>query len=154
MKKLFVYLFFLVIGIQSTTAIELTTSTALSNNSGDKKILTDEDLKLITEVSSKIEFIHKSTKLTEESKEAMSKIVTLLSENPDFKLIISGHYFEKNSNKRNLKLSFLQGEAVKAYFTSVKIDESRIKVNGFGDLFPLSITKPEANTRIDLSINY
>ncbi len=122
--------------------------------SEDLKSITDEELALMTEASSIIEFYEDTYVLTLESIEAINEIAKLLEENKDYKLVISSHYFESKSKRRNLKLSLQQAEAIKTYFIFVKLEENRIKINGFGDRIPLSITDLSRNTRIDLSINY
>lgn len=116
--------------------------------------ITDEDLKLMTTVSSQIEFYPNTYVLTLEAIEAVEKIATLLEQNPHYNLVISGHYFESFSKRRNLKLSIQQAEAIKDYFISAKLDESRIRINGYGEKHPLSLTNLKVNTRIDLSINF
>jgi outer membrane protein OmpA-like peptidoglycan-associated protein len=121
---------------------------------GERKNISDEELELMTEASNIIEFYEDTYVLTLESIDAINKIAKLLEENKDYKLVISSHYFESKNRKRNLKLSLQQAEAIKTYFMFVKLDEERIKVNGFGDRIPLSITDLSRNTRIDLSINY
>lgn len=118
------------------------------------KSISDEDLFLMAEASKIIEFYDDTYVLTLESIEAINKIAKLLENNPDYNLVISGHYFKSFSKRRNLKLSLLQAEAIKTYFTFVKLEENRIKVNGFGDRIPLSLTNLSVNTRIDLTINY
>ena len=37
---------------------------------------------------------------------------------------------------------------------SAQLDESRIRINGYGEKQPLSLTNLKVNTRIDLSINF
>ena len=105
-------------------------------------------------VSSQIEFYPNTYVLTLEAIKAIELIADLLEQKPAYNLVISGHYFESFSKKRNLKLSLLQAEAIKHYFMSAQLDESRIRINGYGEKQPLSLTNLKVNTRIDLSINF
>jgi outer membrane protein OmpA-like peptidoglycan-associated protein len=116
--------------------------------------VTDSELELMTEVSGIIEFYPNTYVLTLEAIEAIEKIADLLEAKPHYNLVISGHYFESYSKRRNLKLSLLQAEAIKHYFMSAKLDESRIRINGYGESQPISLTNLKINTRVDLSINF
>lgn|GEM_PF-3826926 len=125
-----------------------------SSNTPLLLFITDEELELMSYVSSKIEFYPNTYVLTLEAIEAIELIANLLEQKPAYNLVISGHYFESFSKKRNLKLSLQQAEAIKHYFMSAQLDESRIRINGYGEKQPLSLTNLKVNTRIDLSINF
>lgn len=148
--SVYLFLFFLTLFSCTVNGQVLLTSQFSERDSN----IPDSELALMTEVSKKIKFYKNTYLLTLESIEAIEKIATLLEQNPYYNLVISGHYFESFSKRRNLKLSLLQAEAIKTHFIFIKLDESRIKVNGFGDRIPISLANLSLNTRIDLSINY
>jgi len=69
----------------------------------------------------------------------LDKFISLLNENPNLKIQISGHTDNVGKKIENQKLSLNRANAVVKYFVSKGIKAIRLTAVGFGD------TKPIAN---------
>ena len=73
------------------------------------------------------------TRLNEESKHTLDKLVVLLSKNPDIALSISGHTDSRGAADYNLRLSQERIDAVIDYLVSAGIDRKRLVGKGYGE---------------------
>lgn len=117
------------------------------------------------EVIRKIEFAAKniyfnvgSAKLLSKSFKPLSEVVTIMKENKDLMLDVSGHTDNTGNAARNQALSESRAAAVKAYLVSKGVEESRITAAGFGQDKPVADNKTEAgrklNRRVELKVGY
>lgn len=101
--------------------------------------------KLVTEgkfVTSGITFDVNSDKLKNESVGVIREVATVLGENPDMKVKITGHTDGDGDAAKNLDLSKRRAAAVKASLVSdFGIDESRIHTDGKGASVPVADNK-------------
>ncbi len=117
------------------------------------------------DVIQKVEFAAKniyfttgSAKLQSKSFKPLTEVVTIMQENKDLLLDISGHTDNTGNAARNQALSETRATAVKAWLVSKGIDASRITAAGFGQDKPVADNKTEAgrklNRRVELKVGY
>ena len=90
-----------------------------------------------------------------ESDPALQEINTLLSNNPNLKVLIVGHTDNVGGVDYNMKLSQARADAVvKALTTKYKVNPQRLKAYGVGQLAPVAPNKTEEgrakNRRVEL----
>jgi len=92
--------------------------------------------------------------LLEESKYELNKIVRLMREHKDIKIMISGHTDEIGKREDNLKLSDARAKAVFEYLLSQGIEENRLYYTGRGFYEPLADNKTEAGRRKNRRVEF
>jgi outer membrane protein OmpA-like peptidoglycan-associated protein len=90
-----------------------------------------------------IQFELNSFKLKNVSLVELDKLYQLLAENPNLKLLISGHTDNVGAPADNLKLSLNRAKAVVDYLVGKGIDIKRLTWKGFGETKPISDNKTE-----------
>jgi outer membrane protein OmpA-like peptidoglycan-associated protein len=88
-------------------------------------------------------FGNNETKLQPESEAELNKIITLLNENPNMKVQISGHTDNVGKKEANQLLSLNRAKSVVNYLIGKGININRLLPKGFGD------TKPVASNDTD-----
>lgn len=68
----------------------------------------------------------------------MDSVISVLSENPKYKVELQGHTDSKGNLQYNLALSEKRANAVKAYMVSKGIDETRILTKALADSTPVA----------------
>ncbi len=105
----------------------------------------------------RIQFHQSKADLLPASFKVLNEVVTVLQQNPDFKLSIEGHTSGDALYDANMKLSQARANKVKAYLVSKGIAASRLKAKGFGPNQPLTTGKTEAekakNRRVELKLS-
>ncbi len=129
--------------------------------SGDNNgcpVVSAEVKKRIEDGSKNILFITGSYTLSAKSYKTLDEEVKYMKDNPALKLVIDGHTDNVGSDEMNQKLSLNRANAVKDYFTSKGISESRITINGFGETMPIADNKTAAgrqkNRRVEMKMDY
>jgi outer membrane protein OmpA-like peptidoglycan-associated protein len=94
--------------------------------------------------------------LTPVSYTELNRLVTILQENPQMKIEISGHTDITGSPEINNRLSAERARAVVVYLTSKGIDRTRLTYKGYGSDQPVADNKTEAgrskNRRVEFKI--
>jgi outer membrane protein OmpA-like peptidoglycan-associated protein len=94
--------------------------------------------------------------LKPESQVELNKIVQLLTDNPNLKIVINGHTDNVGKDADNLTLSNNRSKTVTTYLAAKGISQSRLQAKGFGSSKPLSDNKTEEgramNRRTELSV--
>jgi len=94
--------------------------------------------------------------LTKDSYTVLNNVVTLLKQEPTYKLKISGHTDNQGSLEHNMKLSHDRAQAVEVYLESQGISQSRFIVEGFGPVRPVASNDTEIgrakNRRVEFMI--
>ena len=94
--------------------------------------------------------------LLPESFPELNRLVKILNENPEIKIQINGHTDDVGADDRNLKLSLERANSVKEFLISKGIENTRLKVKGFGKSKPLVDEKSEEarsqNRRVEVQI--
>jgi outer membrane protein OmpA-like peptidoglycan-associated protein len=68
----------------------------------------------------------------------LEKVITILSENAQYTLLLEGHTDNQGDWNDNLKLSIARVENVKAYLVSKGLEANRIQTKGWGGSKPLA----------------
>ncbi|MBQ3658239.1 MAG: OmpA family protein [Bacteroidales bacterium] len=88
----------------------------------------------------------------------LDQVVKVMTENPDYKLIISGHTDSSGNPEKNMTLSKERADAVKNYLIIHGIPGHRLTAEGYGDTRPVAdnkTTKGRAlNRRVELEAEY
>ena len=113
----------------------------------------------VNKAAQNIFFATGSSKLLAKSNASLNSVVTILNENPSYKVDIDGHTDNVGSATLNQTLSESRANAVKAYFVSKGIDESRLIAAGHGFDVPIADNKTAAgrskNRRVEMKLrNY
>ena len=92
----------------------------------------EEIKKALTLATDAVQFNSGSATLKEESYASLNAVITLLKENEDIALKLSGYTDSSGSAARNLQLSKERAQAVKDYMVSEGIAANRLQADGFG----------------------
>lgn len=82
-----------------------------------------------------------SAELTEDSREALDKLTTLLKENPNVTIELSSHCDYRGNDVYNEKLSQRRAESVVKYLIGHGIQADRLTAKGYGKKQPKIVTK-------------
>lgn len=94
------------------------------------------------------------SELRPESFFELDKLTKLLKENPELKIEIRGHTDNIGTKEYNLLLSLARADAVAKYLTERGIDETRIKVLGFGEEQPVAPNDTEENRQKNRRVEF
>ncbi|HLL22012.1 MAG TPA: OmpA family protein [Kofleriaceae bacterium] len=104
------------------------------NGWGDEDGCPDEVIQELAGVG----FEHDSAQLDSGSAPLLDRAFTILEDNPNLSIEISGHTSSEGHQERNLTLSLRRAETVKAYLVKRGIAESRIHTIGHGSDVPIA----------------
>ncbi|MTI31768.1 OmpA family protein [Cytophagales bacterium RKSG123] len=97
-----------------------------------------------------LEFDHGKAEIKTEMRSDLNKIVNFLLDNPEFKLVISGHTDSAGDDDFNLTLSQKRADAIKEYVTYFNpVAEFRVNAIGYGSSKPIV----EEKTAVDRKLN-
>jgi outer membrane protein OmpA-like peptidoglycan-associated protein len=121
-------------------------------------LIKEEVKKKVDYAAQNILFVTGSYKLSSKSYKGLDEVVKIMNENPDIKLAIDGHTDNVGKDDFNQTLSENRANAVKEYFVSKGIDESRITSAGHGETMPIADNNTAAgrqkNRRVELKLSY
>ena len=93
--------------------------------------------------------------LTDYSKDKLDKLITLLNENPDYKINLSGFTDNIGSKEYNQLLSERRVKSVIGYLTSNGLDQSRIyETKAFGKESPAADNASEEGRRLNRRVEF
>jgi OmpA-OmpF porin, OOP family len=102
-------------------------------------------------------FATASDKLLAQSNKRLNDVVTILNENPTYKVQIDGHTDDQGKDEYNLDLSNKRAASVKAYLVSKGIAESRLGSTGYGETKPVADNKTAKgraqNRRVEMTLS-
>jgi outer membrane protein OmpA-like peptidoglycan-associated protein len=102
-----------------------------------------------------IEFDGGKSELKPEMFSDLYKVSDFLIDNPDFKLIISGHTDSDGTDSFNMKLSEDRAENIKGFITHFgKVPLSRIEARGFGSSRPIVEEKTDDDKRLNRRVEF
>ena len=114
-------------------------------------IFSEEKAALILEG---VQFESGSAMITDDSFDILDRVILSLEAYPDVRLEIRGHTDSQGSAKHNEDLSLNRAEAVRQYFASQGIVESRMRAIGHGESGPIATNETPAgraqNRRIEI----
>jgi iron complex outermembrane receptor protein len=118
----------------------------------------DEVQKKMDIIARKVLFATGSAKLLESSHKALDEVATVMAENKDVKLDISGHTDNTGKADKNQALSDSRANAVMQYLVTKGVDASRMSAKGYGQTQPVADNKTAAgrqqNRRVELKLKY
>ncbi|MBI1344173.1 MAG: OmpA family protein [Terrimonas sp.] len=120
--------------------------------------ISQEVMKKVEYAAKNIYFSTGSAKLQSKSFKPLNEVVKIMQENKDLLLDISGHTDNTGVATKNMALSQVRADAVKAYMVSKGIDAGRLTATGYGQEKPVADNKTAAgrqlNRRVELKISY
>jgi len=122
-------------------------------------VIQQEIIEKVNVAAKNIFFATGSAKLLAKSFSSLNNVVTILQDNPSYRVDIEGHTDITGTAEKNHVLSHDRANSVKAYLTGKGIDESRITTQGFGPDKPIADNKTAAgkakNRRVEMKLrNY
>ncbi len=120
--------------------------------------VSQEVKKKVDVAANNILFVTGSYKLLAKSNKGLNEVVKIMEANPDMVISIDGHTDDVGSDEMNQTLSDNRAAAVKNYFVSKGIAESRITSAGHGETTPIADNKTAAgrqkNRRVEMKLSY
>ena len=92
--------------------------------------------------------------LMEESNAALDEVVSLMKENPQMEILLTGHTDNQGNSKANIKLSRERVEAVENYLISRGISEDRIEGKGYGPTRPVASNASEETRKLNRRVEF
>ncbi len=113
----------------------------------------------VNKAAQNIFFATGSAKLLAKSNASLNSVVSILNDNPSYKVDIDGHTDNVGKAEKNLVLSEARANAVKTYLIKKGVDESRLIATGYGLDKPIADNKKAAgrskNRRVEMKLrNY
>lgn len=87
---------------------------------------------------SAVRFQHNSDRLLESAQEILTQAAEILKNNPNCRLVITGHTDNTGTEKVNLELSKMRAERVRDYLAEMGVDISRTIIEGEGEEKPIA----------------
>lgn len=120
-------------------------------------VISPDIIKRVEVAAKNVFFATASDKLLKQSNKRLDDVVTILNENPTFKVQIDGHTDEQGKDEYNLDLSNRRAASVKAYLVSKGIAESRLSSTGYGETKPIADNKTAKgralNRRVEMALS-
>ncbi|MGB5006888.1 MAG: OmpA family protein [Ferruginibacter sp.] len=122
-------------------------------------LISEEIIKRVKLAAQNIFFETAKSKLLPKSFPKLNDVVTILKDNPSFKVQIDGHTDSQGKDEYNQTLSEERAASVRAYLVGKGIDESRLSSAGYGETTPVADNKTAAgrakNRRVEMTLrNY
>ncbi len=112
-------------------------------------VISEEIIKRVNLAAKNVFFETAKSKLLNKSFPKLNDVVTILNENPTYKVQIDGHTDSQGNDEYNQGLSEERAAAVRAYIVGKGIDESRLSSKGYGETTPVA----DNNTAVGRSKN-
>ncbi|HMI78482.1 MAG TPA: OmpA family protein [Ferruginibacter sp.] len=120
-------------------------------------VINEEIIKKVNRAAQNIFFETAKSKLLAKSFPKLNEVVTILNENPSFKVQIDGHTDAQGKDEYNQGLSDERAASVKAYLVSKGIAEGRLSSTGYGETKPVADNKTAAgrakNRRVEMTLS-
>lgn len=125
---------------------------SLANNGCPE--IASSDLDVMSQAADDVHFKTASAVLTDDSKQVLNGVVTMMKDNPAYKLRIEGHADNVGSYEDNLVLSKKRADAVKKYLTDQGIAADRISTDAVGEEKPTSTNETEEGRALNRRVNF
>lgn len=120
--------------------------------------VSDEINNEVTLIFNNIYFATDKAMIHESSMKSLDKLYTILNNDNDLMLKVSGHADSRDDKEYNLKLSKERAQAVKSYLVQKGVSSSRITTEGFGETKPIASNTSKdgktRNRRVELTLSY
>ena len=122
-------------------------------------VIDSKIIERVNKAAQNVFFSTGSSKLLAKSFPKLNDVVTILKENPTYKVNIDGHTDNTGKADKNQTLSESRAASVKTYLVSKGVDESRLTSTGYGQDKPVADNKTAAgrakNRRVEMTVrNY
>jgi len=122
-------------------------------------VIDEKIVERVNKAAQNVFFATGSDKLLSKSFSKLNDVVSILKENPSYKVNIDGHTDDVGKDEMNQILSEKRAASVKAYLVSKGVDESRLTSTGYGETKPVADNKTAAgrakNRRVEMTVrNY
>ncbi len=120
-------------------------------------VISEEIIKRVNLAAKNVFFATASDKLLAKSFPKLNDVVTILNENPSYKVQIDGHTDSQGKDDYNQALSDRRAASVKAYLVSKGIAETRLSSTGYGETKPVADNNTAAgrakNRRVEMTLS-
>jgi len=120
-------------------------------------VISEEHIKRINLAAKNVFFATGKFTLLAKSFSKLDDVVTILKENPSYKVQIDGHTDSQGSDESNQTLSDNRAAAVKAYLEGKGIAANRLSSAGYGETKPVADNKTAAgralNRRVEMTLS-
>jgi len=120
-------------------------------------VINEEIIKKVNRAAQNVFFATASSKLLAKSYNPLNTVVSILNENPTYKVQIDGHTDSQGKDEYNQTLSDSRAASVKAYLASKGIAESRLSSAGYGETKPVADNNTAAgrakNRRVEMTLS-
>ncbi len=120
-------------------------------------VISEEIIKIVNRAAQNVFFSTASSKLLSKSFASLNTVVTILNENPTYKVQIDGHTDSQGKDEYNQTLSDSRAASVKAYLVSKGIAESRLSSTGYGETKPVADNNTASgrakNRRVEMTLS-
>jgi outer membrane protein OmpA-like peptidoglycan-associated protein len=102
-----------------------------------------------------VEFEEGEYAITTEMYTDLNKVINFLTDNPEFKLRISGHTDSAGDKDFNLKLSQKRADSIRDFIVLTgDLDEKRIEAKGYGDTKPIVTETSDEDRKINRRVEF
>ena len=120
-------------------------------------VISEEIIKRVNLAAKNVFFATASDKLLAKSFPKLNDVVTILNENPSYKVQIDGHTDAQGKDEYNQDLSDRRAASVKAYLAGKGIAETRLSSTGYGETKPVADNNTAAgrakNRRVEMTLS-
>ena len=121
-------------------------------------ILTKEQVSVIDTAFTNLEFVLGKAEITFDSYKSMTRLGTMLIDNPTMRLRIEGHTDNVGADNMNMELSKARSTAVKSFLTDRGVKPNAIVTLYYGEQKPIATNDTEEgrakNRRVELTIYF
>ena len=121
-------------------------------------VLTVEQEAVVDTAFTNLEFVFSKAEITFDSYKSLTRLGTMLMENPDMRLRIEGHTDNVGGDSMNMTLSKARSTAVKVFLTDRGVDNKSIMTFYYGEQKPIATNDTEEgrakNRRVELTIYF
>ena len=121
-------------------------------------VLTVEQEAVVDTAFTNLEFVFSKAEINFDSYKSLTRLGTMLMENPDMRLRIEGHTDNVGGDSMNMTLSKARSTAVKVFLTDRGVDNKSIMIFYYGEQKPIATNDTEEgrakNRRVELTIYF
>ena len=121
-------------------------------------ILTEEQVSVIDTAFTNLEFVLGKADITFDSYKSMTRLGTMLLDNPTMRLRIEGHTDNIGAENMNMELSRDRAKSVKIFLTDRGVNPNKIATLYYGEKKPIATNETEEgrakNRRVELTIYF
>lgn len=101
-----------------------------------------------------IQFAFDNSTITTTSATSLEKLVAMMKQNTDYRIVLEGHTDSSGPAEYNQKLSGYRAQSVKNYLVQRGISVDRIEVRGYGESQPVASNDTEAGRAINRRVEF